>query len=955
VPYNPEENGKVERMMSTLQGSMRASMVGVDRSLWCYFVEMFSNLHSNIRRRTYPDKRFNGLSPNEVLRIWKNRDTNPDLEAEAEKIRKSTPSPKVEKNLRRFGCLAYVKIPKENVDGKLGDRARPCVFLGFSEGNNSCWRFGTYRFLYNKWRFVDDIESEDAVFIEDCLVHSIGLLRPEDEEGLVENKFIRRWFEGGAKAPQELERMEFEQSGQPPEHQRGDVLNLGPEDSHHVQGGSPPIEVSQQNVEGLSEGDRLAESERDVQVESRHSSPPKDSKRRKIDVEPGPEPEVTVKVKRGRGRPEGSKDKKERKKRGPKKIVTAAMYAVIAAFAKSSPSDFAKSYPEYASIPKPDTIASALDAVDVDLENEEIIEVTLQLSVAEALRSDDAPEWIAAIDKEKCRLESFKCWRPLSEPEYREAIADRKHILPIAIILTRKRDQSFKARACVLGNRQLRATDAPDVFSPVISHGGIRYICTAAAAAGDYIQAFDISSAFIQSPISEHVIVKLPPTFVKNHRDSYVKLVKAMYGLRSSPLAWQQCYHKKLEELGWSNCPTCPGMYRKLSVIHPTKYLKLGVYVDDNILSGPDQKETQRETNAILEVFSGTMIPSEEVIVDGVTYNRWDILGADFLYNRRMKTMRFVMTRYIVKFLKKFGFEHLKPATNPCFSESSVVQAALNAEKDGRKSETYPVREILGCLNWIATTARPDLAMPVGALSRIASKPVTGELKSAVRKIARYLRSTLDDGVIYSPSNEKNFNEVYSKLLVENPNAPKTLPKVNLFSDASWASDFQTMKSMSGNVCYYRGTPVIWKSQRQSIRAASTYESEWVSCSDVITLHSHNKFLEYFEATPRDDHLIWVDSMSALQVARGSADRPRSRHVALRWFNVREEAQRLCFCPTTLQRADPLTKVECSPEARRLILWANKEPDTKNRIDEDEDDSSCYLFYVDSSFRNFLK
>lgn len=145
--------GKVERMMQTIANATRAAMHGVDKRLWCFFVEYFSFLHSNLRRASYPDKIWDGLSPAEILRIWKNRDTRPDLKAEAEKQRKCPNN--WERNARRFGCLAFVKIPTPG--GKLEPRARPAIFLGYSS-KNSAWRFGVWKFKYGSWKFVDNIE-----------------------------------------------------------------------------------------------------------------------------------------------------------------------------------------------------------------------------------------------------------------------------------------------------------------------------------------------------------------------------------------------------------------------------------------------------------------------------------------------------------------------------------------------------------------------------------------------------------------------------------------------------------------------------------------------------------------------------------------------------------------------------------------------------------------------------
>ena len=764
---------------------------------------------------------------------------------------------------------------------------------------------------------------------------------------------MRDWFERQGIKPDDLEKREPERvelgiGGLGRGSRKDSGIWLG-HDQDANSGVSPSGEPSEDADHSGTGGPEPC---KDVQVESETSPPPEPQeteqevcpvpKRRKTDKAEG------VKVVK-RGRPKGSKDKAPRKKRA-KKLLSAAMYALItSSFEAVSPAKFAESYPDYAKIPSVESSSAIANTMNIlhevdDLEPGETVEdVTLMITMSEAINGPDSVRWIEAINKEKCRLEGFKCWRPLSDAEY--LALDKRRALPVAVVLTRKRDMSFKARAVCLGNRQEKDSSL-DVFSPVVSHTGIRLICTAAVCDGDFIKAFDISSAFIQSKIREDIIIKLPPSWVSSNRESYVKCLKSLYGLRASPRNWYECYHAKLLEFGWISSPECPGMYRMESRVHAGKFLKLGVYVDDNILSGPCQAEAIRETRRILKEFSGTEIPCDTVTVGGEVYSRWDILGADLLVNRQKRLMKITMSRYIQKFLKRFGFEGVKPSSNPCFSESGVTKAALDAKSGDDK---YPVREVVGCLNWLCTTARPDLSMPVGVLSRLVSKPTTGEMKSAIRKIARYLKSTIDEGITYSPENQQNFNRIYSRLL----GGKREVPTVNLFSDASWASDFQTLKSVSGCVCYYKGTPVCWKSARQSIRAMSTYEAEWVAASDTLTLHSHNKFLEFFEPTPTDDHLLWIDSMSAIQVAQGASERPRSRHVALRFFQVKEEARRLVFCPTTLQRADPLTKVECSPSQRRLILWVCDEEDKEKQTKQDLD-VTAEFYIVDSSFRRYL-
>ena len=62
------------------------------------------------------------------------------------------------------------------------------------------------------------------------------------------------------------------------------------------------------------------------------------------------------------------------------------------------------------------------------------------------------------------------------------------------------------------------------------------------------------------------------------------------------------------------------------------------------------------------------------------------------------------------------------------------------------------------------------------------------------RKVLKYLLTTKDEGVTYSPDAEDAFVKIYQDLIAGNGQ----LPEFNLFSDASFASDTITFKSTSG-------------------------------------------------------------------------------------------------------------------------------------------------------------
>ena len=74
----------------------------------------------------------------------------------------------------------------------------------------------------------------------------------------------------------------------------------------------------------------------------------------------------------------------------------------------------------------------------------------------------------------------------------------------------------------------------------------------------------------------------IPPAEVNPNGDKLWKLLKAMYGLRSAPKAWQDHFAKIMATLGFRRLKSEPNVY----VNSDTGVMVLS-YVDDLLYSGP--------------------------------------------------------------------------------------------------------------------------------------------------------------------------------------------------------------------------------------------------------------------------------------------------------------------------------------------------------------------------------
>jgi len=244
---------------------------------------------------------------------------------------------------------------------------------------------------------------------------------------------------------------------------------------------------------------------------------------------------------------------------------------------------------------------------------------------------------------------------------------------------------------------------------------------------------------------------------------------------------------------------------------------------------------------------------------------------------------------------------------------------------------------------------RPDILVCVTRLASSikADGPECNVLqRGAAKAILRYLAHDPNLGAEYSPKIEADFNKIYTKVLDHHPEnsatgkAEKlTVGKSNIFCDAGFAGCLKTLRSQTGIALYWRGCLIGWRTSRQSIRAASTCESEWIAMSDALRFENQEftgleEFLTGETGTP-----IWCDNRSACILARkqdSTAIPKKSKYYALRQMEVIENGSRVAFVPTHLQKSDALTKINLGFGAREM-LFRPIEPPTKSIPLEEEE------------------
>jgi hypothetical protein len=250
----------------------------------------------------------------------------------------------------------------------------------------------------------------------------------------------------------------------------------------------------------------------------------------------------------------------------------------------------------------------------------------------------------------------------------------------------------------------------------------------------------------------------------------------------------------------------------------------------------------------------------------------------------------------------------------------------LNRDIHGEPfQEDWQYRGVIGKLNFIEKSTRPDIAYAVHQCARFSADPKNSHA-TAVKRIGKYLLATKDKGMILNPKNH-SFDCWVDADFVGNWD--------RVYADV----DPGTAKSRAGYIITYGACPIIWGSKLMQEVALSTAEAEYgaisMSLRDVIflmqLLEETAKELrwETSKTVPKVHCKLFEDNSGALEMARLPKMRPRTKHLCVKMHHFREHVRKgkvsIHKIPTRFQLGDIATKAQ--PEAffvsqrESLLQW----------------------------------
>ena len=228
---------------------------------------------------------------------------------------------------------------------------------------------------------------------------------------------------------------------------------------------------------------------------------------------------------------------------------------------------------------------------------------------------------------------------------------------------------------------------------------------------------------------------------------------------------------------------------------------------------------------------------------------------------------------------------------------STFGSLMTNTEK-ATPEEISWYQQAVGSLMWPMCQTRPDIAFAVGVVARYASNPSRLH-KSAVLRIFRYLRGSIDVGITYRMNGNR---------------------RLIGYSDADYAADKMSRRSTTGYVFKLADAPITYSSMLQKSTALSTCEAEYMALTEAgreaVHLHELLRSLQYAGASEMP--LIYGDNRGSINLTANPEHHKRTKHIDVRHHWIREAINnqriRIEWISTSKQAADGLMKALPSPQ-----------------------------------------
>ncbi|CAI7775557.1 unnamed protein product [Closterium sp. NIES-54] len=430
------------------------------------------------------------------------------------------------------------------------------------------------------------------------------------------------------------------------------------------------------------------------------------------------------------------------------------------------------------------------------------LDIPTPRSYAEAIAGEYSSQWQTSMDAEMASWKSTGTYVDEVPPTGANIVSG------MWIFRVKRSPGSppvFKARYLARGFSQREGVDFFQTFSPTPKITTLRVLLHVVAQRDYELHSPDFSTAFLQGSLHEEIWLHHPPGFTGPFPPgTQWSLRRPVYGLCQAPREWHDTLRTTLAALGFPPSTADPSLFLRTDTSLPPFYVL--VYVDNLVFATAD-------TEALAVV------------------------------------------------LQRFGFTWSSAQATPLATGHSL--SALPSDKSVEPSGPYP--ELVGCLMYLMTCTRPDLAYPLGFLAHYVAPGRHRKVHmDAAKRVLRYLCSTSGMGLVLGGRGDVVLTG---------------------HSDASWVDDQAMQRSSQGYTFSLGSGSVSWRSTRSSSVLGSSCEAEiYATAMAAQELRWLTYVLTVLGERPRSPPVLYVDNKATIALCQEHRLEHRTKHIAVRYF-----------------------------------------------------------------------
>ncbi|CAI7787942.1 unnamed protein product [Closterium sp. NIES-54] len=226
--------------------------------------------------------------------------------------------------------------------------------------------------------------------------------------------------------------------------------------------------------------------------------------------------------------------------------------------------------------------------------------------------------------------------------------------------------------------------------------------------------------------------IPTPRSYAEAITGTQWSLRRPVYGLRQAPREWHDTLRTTLAALGFAPSTADPSLFLRTDTSLPPFYVL--VYIDNLVFA-----TANTETLTLVK----SELKKRHTCTDLGELRSY--LGLQITWDRARRTITLTQSHMVHHVLHRFAFLFSSPQPTPLSTSHSL--SAPPSDESVEPSGPYP--ELVGCLMYLITCIRPDLAYPLSLLARYVAPGRHRKVHwDAAKRVLRYLCSTLGMGLV---------------------------------------------------------------------------------------------------------------------------------------------------------------------------------------------------------------